>query len=169
MGFQVCKTNAVRRRCVFDSRGSVGLWGRALLRWWACPVHSGCLGSLYRRWCVWKDHTFALEAPALWTDNKSPNRKGKDSRRKHTHTHTQIKEKKKIIHTNKHTHHQPSTESGAVSTPGSYPTHCLLSITFILCSSSSQSKPLIHSESIWKFMEMRLQFGVSGELNINHQ
>lgn len=39
---------------------------------------------------------------------------------------------------------------GAVGTPGSYPTHCLLSITFILCSSSSQRKPLIH----WVYMEI---------------
>lgn len=72
---------------VFDSQGSVGQWGRALLHWWACPVHLDCLGSLYRRLCVWKGHTSALATPVMQTNAKLPDRKG---RNKTSHTYTRI-------------------------------------------------------------------------------
>jgi len=149
MGFQVCKTKAVLCGRVVDSQGSAEQWGRVPLHWWACPVHSDCLGSLYRRWCVWKDHTSAWATPATQTHTyKVTNRKSKKIYIYIFITNLKNrKDRRKSIHT---TLHQHSAECGAVSTPGCYPTHCLLSITFILCSSSSQSKPLIH----WVYMEI---------------
>lgn len=74
------RQKAALRGCALDSRGSVGQSGRALLHWWACPVRSGCLGSLYRRWCEWKDHMSASGAPGMQTNSHQNKKKKKKNK-----------------------------------------------------------------------------------------